>query len=100
METAGADVGGRDPPSVAAPRGAKTAASSPGMLARCFLNGEPMISEASREVVALLPSGGGVPAFADVEFTEAGVLADGESSAVRWEDLRASEGSFMGSAEC
>lgn len=94
----GTEVGPSPAPALS---GTNTLPSSAGILALCFLNGEPMISGASAEEWKSLPSdGGGVPALAEVEFTEAGVLAEGESSAVRWGDLRVMEDSEKGSAEC
>lgn len=43
---------------------------------------------------------GGVPAFADVDFTDAGVPAGESSSCRKYGDLRVADGSPRGSAEC
>lgn len=69
------------------------------MLDRWRLNGLLMLSGTSSPCIGDMPSGG-VPAFADVELTDCGVPAPGDSSVLRWGDLRVDDGSPIGSAEC
>ena len=75
------------------------APSIPGRLGLAFLNGEPTISDASVVLLVGLPSSGGVPAVAVVEFADPGVPADGDSEVYVCGDFFA-EGSDTGSAEC
>lgn len=55
------------------------APSIPGRLGLAFLKGEPTISDVSAVLIEGLPSSGGVPAVAVVEFADCGVPAEGES---------------------
>lgn len=84
---------------VVAPSGAKRLFSSPGTLDRWRLNGLLIPSDPCSAFVEDVVSGG-VPASAAVELMDCGVPADGDSTLLRYGDLRFEPGSPISSAEC